>query len=209
MSFCYLLISADSKKSTLNLRPQMFYVPYVNECIDAAQAPIDFLGFQECPNSAHVLSFPYLFPQEYLVGYFRTINFTTMLTQFDQSTRTVNLQGRMEELFNHRYDRMLRSQLKVPFKDYLVLQVSRENALKETLDQLWGQEKRMLLKPLKVRVGTLEGEVGFDQGGVTCEFFRFVLTEAFKADNGKLDCLHSISYTEFEKACSPSIPKLG
>jgi hypothetical protein len=187
----------------------MFYIPYLNERIDAVHGPIEFLTFQPCPNSAHILEYPFLFPQEYLVGYFRTINFTTMLTQFDQSTRTVNLQNRLEELYNHRYDRLLRNQLKVPFKDYLVLQISRDNALKETLDQLWGQEKRMLLKPLKVRLGTLEGEVGFDQGGVTCEFFRFVLSEAFKAENGKLDYPHLTTYTDFDQACSPWIPKLG
>jgi len=64
------------------------------------------------------------------------------------------------------------------------LDVSRENPLKDTLDQLWGQEKRMLLKPLKVKMGHEEGEVGQDHGGVTYEFFRVVLGEAFQPENG-------------------------
>ncbi|KAF2690025.1 hypothetical protein K458DRAFT_426870 [Lentithecium fluviatile CBS 122367] len=179
-----LLSHFYAKKSTLNLRLHMFHIPYLNERIDTVQSPIDFLDSQDFPNTIHILEFPFLFPQEYLVGYFRTINFTTMFTQFDHSTRTACLQNRLDDLFSERYLRMVRNQLKVSCRDYMVLQVSRENALKETLDQLWGQEKRMLLKPLKVRVGMLEGEVGFDQGGVTCEFFRLVLNEAFKPDNG-------------------------
>jgi hypothetical protein len=163
----------------------MFHIPYLNERIDAVQAPIEFIGFQQCPNTAHILDYPYLFPQKYLIGYFRTVNFTAMLTQANHSWRTAHLQTHLIELYSQRYDRLLRNELKVSFTDYLFLQVSREDALKETLDQLWGQEKRMLLKPLKVRLGNLEGEVGFDQGGVTCEYFRIVLVEAFKVENGE------------------------
>lgn len=75
--------------------------------------------------------------------------------------------------------------MKVTFDDYLVLDVSREHTLEETLNQLWGQERRMLLKPLKVKMGLEAGEVGLDQGGVTYEFFRVVLSEAFKPGTGR------------------------
>lgn len=44
----------------------------------------------------------------------------------------------------------------------------------------------MLLKPLKVKMGHKEGEVGLDHGGVTYEFFRVVLSEAFRPENGEL-----------------------
>lgn len=186
------LTVVGSRKRRLNIRGHSFHIPYLNERIDAVQAPVDFLKFSSCPNTAHVLEFPFLFRQEYLVGYFRTINLTTMLTQFDHSTRTSNLQNRLGHVLPSRYTAMMRNHLKASFTDYLLLQVGRENTLKETLDQLWGQEKRMLLKPLKVRVGMHEGEVGFDQGGVTCEFFRLVLNDAFEADKGKSKCPFSV-----------------
>jgi hypothetical protein len=76
--------------------------------------------------------------------------------------------------------------MKVTMTDYLTLNVSRRETLRDTFDQLWGVEKRTLLKPLKVTMGQVEGEVGLDHGGVTYEFFRVVLREAFKPDHGKL-----------------------
>ena len=41
-----------------------------------------------------------------------------------------------------------------------------------------------MLKPLKVKIGREEGEIGLDHGGVTYEFFRIVLSEAFKPEHG-------------------------
>ena len=80
---------------------------------------------------------------------------------------------------------MIKHRLKVTLNDYLVLDVSREQPLKDTLDQLWRQERKTLLKPLKVKLGQQEGEVGLDHGGVTYEFFRVVIGEAFAPDYGK------------------------
>jgi hypothetical protein len=37
-------------------------------------------------------------------------------------------------------------------------------------------------------MGHKEGEVGLDHGGVTYEFFRVVLSEAFRPENGELHC---------------------
>jgi hypothetical protein len=74
--------------------------------------------------------------------------------------------------------------LNVTLSEFLVLNVPREGALEQTLNQLWGLEERLLLKPLKVKMGLQGGEVGLDQGGVTYEFFRVVLSEAFKPDTG-------------------------
>jgi hypothetical protein len=108
-----------------------------------------------------------------------------MLNQTDNSMRTARQHERQALLFNDRYNEMIRTRLHASFIDYLDIQVSRENALEETLNRLWRLEKRMLLKPLKVKVGMDQGEEGSDQGGVTCEFFRLVLSEAFKADNGE------------------------
>jgi|TARA_R110002003_G_scaffold25_24_gene1332 hypothetical protein len=75
----------------------------------------------------------------------------------------------------------------VTLSEYLVLDISRDHPLQDALNQLWGLEKRMLLKPLKVNMGKHEGEVGADHGGVTYEFFRVVLSQAFQPDHGMTD----------------------
>jgi hypothetical protein len=66
----------------------------------------------------------------------------------------------------------------------LVLDVRREHVLEDTLNQLWGKERRELLRPLKVQMGMDEGEQGQDQGGVSQEYFRVVFEKAFNPDTG-------------------------
>ena len=179
---------------SLNLRPVMFQVPYFQEEIDSIQAPLDYLKYKERPNSFHILQHPILFTQEALVGYFRAINFNRMFKQFRKTAQVTNFQSRWDQLVNNpRHWNIAEDQLEVVLAEHLVLDVTRQSPLEETLDQLWGQEKRKLLKPLKVRIGILEGEVGLDQGGVTYEFFRLILAEAFKPHHGKLNYLQSSS----------------
>jgi hypothetical protein len=162
----------------------MFDIPFFNERLDTVEDPLKFLSWEEQPNSIHILQFPMLFPVEYLVRYFRTINFTNMMAQYDQTTRTHQMQRSLEVFLREPHVWLIKSRMKVTLSDYLILNVSREDPLKDTLDQLWGLEKRMLLKPLKVKMGQHEGEFGADHGGVTYEFFRVVLGEAFKPDYG-------------------------
>ncbi|KAJ4295374.1 hypothetical protein N0V90_007386 [Kalmusia sp. IMI 367209] len=185
----------------LNLQPEMFLIPCFSEQIDSIQQPLDFLKYKELPNSFHVLQHPFLFPQDILVGYFRAINFNRMFKQFEKSARIINFQSRWDQIVNdRRHWDVVMDHLDVALTEYLVLDVSRQNPLEATLDQLWGQEKRKLLKPLKVRIGILEGEVGLDQGGVTYEFFRLVLSEAFRPDNGMFVVDAQTSMTWFQPA---------
>jgi hypothetical protein len=170
----------------LNLREEMFEIPFFNERMDAVEEPMKFLSWEEQPNTFHILEYATLFPKQYLVKYFRTINFTSMMTQYDQTTRMHQMQGLLEKFLREPHNWLIRNRMKVTLSDYLILNVSREQPLKDTLDQLWGLEKRMLLKPLKVKMGQHEGEIGADHGGVTYEFFRVVLSEAFKPDHGKI-----------------------
>jgi hypothetical protein len=163
----------------------MFEIPFFNERIDKVGEPLRYLQWEEQTNVLHLFKHPYLFPAEYLVNYFRTINFTNMMAQYDNTTRTKQMKLSLSMFLNKPHLWTVSSRMKVTLSDYLVLDVSREDPLKDTLDQLWGMEKRMLLKPLKVKMGQHEGEVGADHGGVTYEFFRVVLIEAFKPDHGK------------------------
>jgi hypothetical protein len=163
----------------------MFKIPFFNERFDAVEEPIKYLSWQEQPNTLHLLQYPVLFPEKYLVRYFRTINFTSMMTQYDQTIRTKQMRGLLQMFLREPHNWLIKNRMKVTLSEYLILNVSRDQPLKDTLDQLWGLEKRMLLKPLKAQMGVDEGELGADHGGVTYEFFRVVLSEAFKPDHGK------------------------
>jgi hypothetical protein len=174
----------DTNRYVLNLRAHMFYMPILHERLDSVSTPLEFLTLGYNPNFLHLFQYPCLFPPDYLVAYFRTINFTEMFKHFERTERALQLQRRLDPFLREPYWWQIRNSLKTTFSDYLVLDVKRESALKDTLDQLWRAERRLLLKPLKVKMGMQEGEVGLDQGGVTSEFFRVVLNEAFKPDNG-------------------------
>lgn len=95
----------------------------------------------------------------------------------------------------------MRDRMDIAFSDYFVLQVSRKDALKETLDHLWGNEKRLLRKPLKIRLGDDFGEIGIDQGGVTYEFFQIVLSQAFQPDTGEYHTTYSPSVSNAIQGC--------
>ena len=164
----------------------MFYMPYFNERLDPVDTPSEFLSRDTRPNHFHLLQFRHLFPPEYLVGYFRTINFTTMFNNYARTDKLTQLQREFNPFYSKGYYwSRIRDLMKVSISDYLVLDVSRANTLQQTLDQLWRKEQRALLKPLKVKMGIEGGELGLDQGGVTFEFFRVILDEAFNPSTGE------------------------
>jgi hypothetical protein len=164
----------------------MFEIPFFNERLDAVAEPVNFLSFEEQPNTFHILQYPALFPARYLVKYFRTINYTSMMKEFDHSTRMHHMKGLLDKFLREPHEWMILSRMKLTLKELLILDISRRQPLRDTFDQLWGLEKRALLKPLKVKMGHAEGEYGVDQGGVTYEFFRVVLSEAFSPHYGTL-----------------------
>ncbi|EUC49153.1 hypothetical protein COCMIDRAFT_85459 [Bipolaris oryzae ATCC 44560] len=179
-----MLDSLHSKYQSLNLRPKMFQMPILNERLNAVSEPAAFVAWKKKPNTLHILQYTCLFSAQHLVAYFRTINFSEMMKHYDHTMRTQQMQASLKIFLREPYWWVIKSRLKVTLSEYLVLDVSREDPLKDTLDQLWGQDKRMLLKPLKVKMGHGEGEIGVDHGGVTYEFFRVILSEAFKPQHG-------------------------
>ncbi|KAF2092125.1 hypothetical protein K490DRAFT_70797 [Saccharata proteae CBS 121410] len=137
------------------------------------------------PNTRHLLSFPFIFRDEDIVSYFRAINFAAMSRCFSSAGNNYHLQAKFRNHFvDRRWAGYLDQHYSVASSRYLVLDIRRSHVLEDTLDQLWGLEKRQLLRPLKVRMGADEGERGVDQGGVTQEFFKVALAEAFNPDNG-------------------------
>jgi hypothetical protein len=61
---------------------------------------------------------------------------------------------------------------------FLLLNVSRNNILQDTFDQLWHRRHSELLRPLRVRLGEIDDlDYATDMGGVQVEFFNLVFKE--------------------------------
>lgn len=73
---------------------------------------------------------------------------------------------------------------------YLVLRINRHSVLSDANDQLWHRSRSELAKPLRVRMGMEEGEIGHDLGGVQIEFFKLACMEALDPDYGKFPPFH-------------------
>ncbi|KAF2866852.1 hypothetical protein BDV95DRAFT_583012 [Massariosphaeria phaeospora] len=195
-----LLDKLHVHQDRLNLRTTMFHMPYLQERLDLVTVPVEFLDWEFQPNTLHVLEYPCLFLPTHLLGYFRTINFTNMFKQYEETERAAQLQRALDPFLDEPYKHLLRRRMRVTQSDYLVLFIRRDFALQDTLDHLWGNERRFFFKPLKINMGMHEGEVGQDQGGVTYEFFRVVLNEAFKPDNGMFTVDPETRMTWFQPA---------
>lgn len=117
---------------------------------------------------------------------FRTANYKMMQKAYSDAETTVVSRTRIMNGYFRPADRSyLDRRLKVAQEHYLVLEVSRQCVLSDALDQLWQRERRELFRPLRVRMGLNEGEIGADHGGVQVEFFNLVCQEAFHGDRCK------------------------
>ncbi|KAF3050121.1 hypothetical protein E8E11_007530 [Didymella keratinophila] len=179
-----LLHELHEHQRQLNLWSRAFKIPYLHEHVNAVDDPVKYLDWKLQLNTLHLLQYPELHPTDYLVKFFRVINLSSMVAQYDHTQHTHQMMRQFDPVLREPYLYIIKKRLKVTLNDYLILDVTREQPLKDTLDQLWKQERINLLKPLKVKLGQQEGEVGLDHGGVTYEFFRVVLGEAFAPDYG-------------------------
>ncbi|KAK8210582.1 hypothetical protein IWZ01DRAFT_550819 [Phyllosticta capitalensis] len=153
--------------------------------IDAVEIIASYSDRRDDPNMRHILQYPFFFSNDTLLTYFRALNFSNMSKHFTTAGNNFHIQERFKRHFlNHTWQRYLEEHYSVASSRYLTLDVRRSHVLEDTLNQLWGLEKRQLMLPLKVRMGKDEGEQGVDQGGVAQEFFRVALAEAFNPDNG-------------------------
>lgn len=72
--------------------------------------------------------------------------------------------------------------IKATQEPYLVLKINRHSVLSDANDQIWHRLRSELAKPLRVRMGIDEGEIGHDLGGVQIEFFKLACCEALDPD---------------------------
>lgn len=106
---------------------------------------------------------------------------------FDAAAKTLILQTdsaiRMESAMNSAFQQNLVSAFipVAPTNPFLVLYVTRDNLLQETINQLSKYDQQDLKKPLKV---IFHGEDAVDAGGVRKEFFMLLLREALDPKYG-------------------------
>lgn len=172
----------------LLVSPRAFETPLLAQRLDTMTMPPEWANSEEKPNTAHLLSFPFLFSQTTLITYFRAINYAAMYKAFHKSAMAERLARDMTFTKNQTGPGCLRAHdsLRISQTSFLVLNIRRDNALTDAMNQLWRRQHRELMRPLKVQMGAEEGEEGTDLGGVQQEFFRLIIDEAMNPDFGML-----------------------
>lgn len=132
----------------------------------------------------HLLDFPKLFTHGERITYFRMMNHLLMQSMSSAAEKTARLSRRVAfRPFGYEPQGVL----EYAEEHYLLLNVSRENVLRDAYDQLWQRRKSELLRPLRVRLGEMdELEVGQDLGGVQIEFFNLLCKHVGAVENRRL-----------------------
>lgn len=179
---------SDKNRNVLLLGDIQFRVDYFSERLDSIEMPVAWRTFRRTKQRRHILEYPYLFSPETLVSFFRSINFSRMSRRWEESsslkTRMAAIVDPGSLITNPHHKVVLQDLLKTASAKYLILEIGRENVLRDAFDQLWRREERELLRPLKVHLGEEGGEEGFDSGGVQQEFFRMAMAECLDPQYG-------------------------
>lgn len=171
---CLILGRALESTMSVEFAGEIFSIPvvaYRSDAVELARAWMDG------PRPGHLLDFGFLFTINQEVTYFRTMNHLRM--------RKTNSDAEIASALRSRagfqdFALVLGGQLKYLEDRYLLLNVSRGNVLQDAFDQLWQRRRSELLRPLRIRLGEMDGfEVGHDLGGVQIEFFNLVCKELF------------------------------
>jgi hypothetical protein len=166
--------------------PSIFGIPSITKSFDAFELARSYLGSQG--SATHILDFEAPFKVEEKALCFRTLNYLYMKdavaeAQMIHDLRAVSVSRSLE----------LQPSLQHLEHQYLLLNVRREDALRDAFDQLWQRDRLELFRPLRVRLGQMDGfEIAHDLGGVQTEFFNLVCKQLF---DGTLDMFTTNSTT--------------
>ena len=166
-------------RDLLGIKEDVFHMPSIVRHIGMSSLVSGWLASQDDPGQRHILSYQFLFERQDLILAFRTACHIKMRKAFGDAEVATLARSRMSRHPRPRDDDYLDRRMKVDLQHFLVLKVSRESVIDDALDQLWQREARELLRPLRVRMGIEEGEIGHDLGGVQVEFFNLVCMEMF------------------------------
>lgn len=187
--------SADKKRKSLLLGDIHFRTEYFAERLDPVEVPLEWYAFEPNRRTVHLLDYPFLFDSSTLVGYFRAINYSRMNQAYETAKASSAL---MKVAVSERFlmtdasrREALSNRLQIATARYMILTVRRNYVLQDTFNSMWRREERELLRPLKIHLGEVEGEVGIDMGGIQQEFFRLAIAEAMNPDYGEFSLILS------------------
>ena len=127
-----------------------FCMPVVAQNIDVVELAQSRLTR---PRKGHLLGYYFLFRPEHDATYFRTINHLRMRQASSDAELASLLRSRLA--VGQSSQTVAQDQLAYLEERYLLLDVSRDNVLRDTFDQLWQRRESELLRPLRVRLGEM------------------------------------------------------
>ncbi|KAK6003157.1 hypothetical protein QM012_001002 [Aureobasidium pullulans] len=166
-------------RGQLDMPAKLFAFSSVFKTLDVDKAAQDWLSYKPDPNIRHLLSFKFLFDTRAVTSLVRTSHHILMRRAYNEADAVLHLRRRTMPQVNLQDVVYLDRRLRAAQDHYIVLKINRHSVLSDAFDQLWHREKRELLRPLRIRMGIDEGEIGHDLGGVQIEFFKLACQEAF------------------------------
>ena len=171
--------------------------------LDIAEMARSYLEQINQQTKFHLLAFPILFTASELATYFRAINHLRMRKAHTEAEIASNMRMRYDHLdvSDNADNNHIVGQLKWQEDHYLLLNISRQNVVRDAFDQLWQRRKTELLRPLRIRLGEAnEFEIGHDLGGVQIEFFNLLWRELLKEETGMFNSDASTGLSYFRPA---------
>ena len=172
-----------SNRVKLFINPRHFVIDVLIDRMDYVEACRDWLEFKATPSTGHLLSLPWIMTADTKFTMFRSISLCQMFAAYESAETMSTMVRRMTQHVKPSA-RQLFLKLSTSMEIFLVLDIRRDNILRDCFNQLWRRQKRELFKPLKVRMGMNEGEEGVDMGGVQQEFFRLAIADALDPVHG-------------------------
>ena len=206
-----LEVEETEKGDAFDTIGQTISMPVISRRLDAVELARSYMEQGERHyESEHLFNFSCIFSTNQKATYFRTMNHLRMRKAHSDAEKASSMCSRaaLESI-----DTLPEGRLTYLKEHYLLLNVSRENVLHDTFDQLWQRHRGELLRPLRVRLGEVdEFEFGHDLGGVQIEFFNLVCKEIFNETARKWlrDLQHvPVRLADSVQKCSPPTQRLG
>ncbi|XP_036336674.1 probable E3 ubiquitin-protein ligase HERC4 [Rhagoletis pomonella] len=158
LNLLVVLHRINHKERAEKIDYDIFHWPELTDYVDIQQDYIHWL-FEKNPDTFNICNYPFLF----------NASAKTTLLQTDQA---IQMHAAMQNAANSGILSLLT--FGTPISQFIVLNVSRENLVQDTLREIMQYSQSDLKKPLKIK---FHGEEAEDAGGVRKEFFMLLLRD--------------------------------
>lgn len=159
LNFLAFLYKINQTERKFKCPYDLFVLPELSDM--ALEVQNDYFNWLKSPASFHLCNYPFLFDGKVKASILRTDQLLQMQAAMQEHTAT--------SIFHHFF--RISPQIQPAF---VVLNVSRENIVYDTIRELYKYDTRELKRPLRVKFQNEEAE---DAGGVTKEFFLLLIKE--------------------------------